>query len=161
MHSMPTEFEGGHLEAIALELERHKANEEDWDIVLIMCMLNGLIKTNKKFQVIPQGYEGRVRKLFAAAQHSGRRVIVVLGGDGGKWSIGGAPYFNKVRVTYIQMCNIEYDVVCVSGVHWFEAMVMADDWHGLTCDGSSEIYRTVMRNSVEFAYACLPPRPDQ
>ena len=78
-------------------------------------MLNGLAKTNKRFQMIPPLYEDKIRRLFAAAKDSGRRVIVILGGDGGKWSISGAPYFNQVRDTYIAMCNIEYNVVCVSG----------------------------------------------
>ena len=59
------------------------------------------------------------------------------------------------------MCNIEYTVVCVSGAQWFEAMVMADIWHGLPCDSSTEIYRVVMRDCVEYAYACLQPRPAQ
>ncbi len=38
---------------------------------------------------------------------------------------------------------------------------MADVWHGLTCDTSSEVYRTGMRDNLEFAYACLQPRPEQ
>ena len=59
MHKLPTEFEGGHLEfkamggqtpdTLADALDKYKADDEDWDIVLIMCMLNGLAKTNKNF----------------------------------------------------------------------------------------------------------------
>ena len=118
-------------------------------------MLNGLAKWDKHFQIIPPGYEGKVRKLCEAAEEAGRRVVLVLGGDGEKWSLDGSGYFNKVCDDFIAMCNIEYHVVCVSGAHWFEAMVMADKWHGPTCDSSSEIYRVCIRDCLEYVCARL------
>ena len=146
---------------MAERLKMYKEEQEDWDIVLIVCMLNGLAKTNKNFQQVPPNYEDEVRELFETARGSGPPVIVILGGDGNKWSIGGAKYYNKVRDEYIRIAQIEYNLICVSGAAWFESMVMAEAWHGLVCDGSSEVYRNIIRDCAEFAYASLQPRQDQ
>ena len=111
--------------------------------------------------MIPSNYEDQVYELFEAAKDGGPRVIVILGGDGNKWAIGGAKYYNQVRDDFIKIAQHDYGLICMSGAAWFEPMVMADAWHGLVCDTSSEVYRNIIRDCVEFAYASLPPHQEQ
>jgi len=119
----PTEFEDGFIEfevmpgqppgVLAKRLNEYKAKNFENDLVIVSCMLNGMTRTNKNFQVIPDKYEDQIHELFAAAKDSGPRVIVILGGDANKWSIGGAPYYNKVRDDFINTARHDYDLTCI------------------------------------------------
>ena len=63
-------------------------------MILVICNLNGLAKWNKHLQVEPTSYEAQIRKLGKATADFGARSIMSIGGDGDKWSVRGAKFYN-------------------------------------------------------------------
>ena len=53
--------------ALAAKLRQYKNAKFECDLVVISCMLNGMARSNKNFQVIPANYEDQVYELFEAA----------------------------------------------------------------------------------------------
>ena len=155
---------GGHTpEMLAKELLLLKQQTEQPDISLLLCMLNGLAKYSKALQQEPAGYRQKFCDYCAAAKNSGQRVILIIGGDGAKWQIGNPELYNKIRDDYIAIAKIDYHLPAVSGAQWWANCSMADKWH-LWLDpdyDTNDAYRSCVRESVDFAYACLPSAHEQ
>ena len=124
------------------------------DMCTNVTMLNGVCANG--CVKIPATYKDDFREFCQKSLYSGDRVFLVVGGCGKHWQIRQHEKFNELRDELMQIATKEFDIPCTDGMQWWYRCPMADNFHFLAADLTSEVFREFERNVVDFAFAVDP-----